>query len=149
MSALAQSVFVADLTVEGLLHAVELPEILKGGARVLMISNEHPEILERCLPGPGLEEKVREGIRLLRTAKAMRVTSVAGTALDVKLAGARVGGVWGYTAKPGTVAHWPGGLLPRLPARGERVGHARHGGGGREPHVQALRPRSDHAADRE
>ncbi len=115
VSALAQSVFVADLTVEGLLHAVELPEILKGGARVLMISNEHPEILERCLPGPGLEEKVREGIRLLRTAKAMRVTSVAGTALDVKLAGARVGGVWGYTAKPGTVAHWPGGLCLAFP----------------------------------
>jgi 2,5-dihydroxypyridine 5,6-dioxygenase len=86
---------VVDLTVEGLLHAAELPRILAGGARVLMISNEHPEILERCLPGAGLEEKVREGMRMLRGAKAMRVTSDAGTVLDVKLEGARVGGVWG------------------------------------------------------
>jgi 2,5-dihydroxypyridine 5,6-dioxygenase len=118
VSALAQSVLVVDLTVEGLLHAVELPEILKGGARVLMVSNEHPEILERCLPTPALEEKVREGMRLLRGAKTMRVSSDAGTALDVKLEGARVGGVWGYTAKPGTVAHWPGGICLAFPAAG-------------------------------
>ncbi len=116
VSALAQSVLVVDLTVEGLLHAAELPDILKGGARVLMISNEHPEILERCLPSPALEEKVRDGMRMLRDANAMRVTSRAGTALDVKLEGARVGGVWGYTAKPGTVAHWPGGLCLAFPA---------------------------------
>jgi 2,5-dihydroxypyridine 5,6-dioxygenase len=118
VGALAQSTIVVDLTVEGLLHAVELPEILKGGARVLMISNEHPEILERCLPSPALEEKVREGMRMLRGAKALRVTSAAGTALDVRLEGARVGGVWGYTAKPGTVAHWPGGLCLAFPAAG-------------------------------
>ena len=118
VGALAQTVFVVDLTVEGLLHAPELPDILKGGARVLMVSNEHPEILERCLPTPGIEEKVREGMRMLRGAKGMRVTSDAGTALDVKLEGARVGGVWGYTAKPGTVAHWPGGLCLAFPAAG-------------------------------
>ena len=34
--ALAACGFVADCTVEGLLHAPELPAILKGGARVLM-----------------------------------------------------------------------------------------------------------------
>ncbi|MCB1996184.1 MAG: peptidase M29, partial [Rhodoferax sp.] len=47
VQALAGSVFIADCTVEGLQHAPELPAILKGGARVLAISNEHPEILER------------------------------------------------------------------------------------------------------
>src|SRR5215470_538845 len=31
---------VADLTVEGLLHARELSEVLSGGARLMMISNE-------------------------------------------------------------------------------------------------------------
>ena len=116
VSAAAQSVLVVDLTVEGLLHSVELPEILKGGARVLMVSNEHPEILERCMPDPALEPKVREGMRMLKAAKRMRVTSPAGTDLDVALEGARVGGVWGYTAKPGTVAHWPGGLCLAFPA---------------------------------
>jgi 2,5-dihydroxypyridine 5,6-dioxygenase len=116
VSAAAQSVLVVDLTVEGLLHSVELPEILKGGARVLMVSNEHPEILERCMPDPALEPRVREGMRMLKAAKRMRVTSPAGTDLDVALDGARVGGVWGYTAKPGTVAHWPGGLCLAFPA---------------------------------
>jgi 2,5-dihydroxypyridine 5,6-dioxygenase len=116
--AAAQSALVVDLTVEGLLHAPELPEILNGGARVLMVSNEHPEILERCVPHPSLEGKVREGMRMLREAKMMGVSSDAGTALEVKLEGARVGGVWGYTTKPGTVAHWPGGLCLAFPAAG-------------------------------
>jgi 2,5-dihydroxypyridine 5,6-dioxygenase len=107
---------------EGLLHAAELPRILAGGARVLMVSNEHPEALERLLPDPALEPKVRAGMRLLRDAKQMRVTSPAGTDLSVALAGARVGGVWGYTAKPGTVAHWPGGLCLAFPAAGSVQG---------------------------
>jgi 2,5-dihydroxypyridine 5,6-dioxygenase len=116
VSALAQSVMVVDLTVEGLLHAVELPEILKGGARVLMVSNEHPEILERCLPDPALEGAVRDAMRRLKGAKRMTVASPAGTELDIALEGARIGGVWGYTAKPGTVAHWPGGICLAFPA---------------------------------
>ena len=118
VAALAQSGFVADCTVEGLLHAPELPEILKGGARVLMVSNEHPEALERLLPDPALEPKVKQGMRRLRAAKSMRVSSAAGTALEVKLADARVGGVWGYTERPGTIAHWPGGICLAFPAAG-------------------------------
>ena len=54
VKALASSNMVVDCTVEGLLHSRELPEILKGGARVLMISNEHPEVLERTRPPPEL-----------------------------------------------------------------------------------------------
>lgn len=118
VNALASSVLVVDLTVEGLLHAVELPKILAGGARVLMISNEHPEALERLVPDAALEPKVRAGMRMMKGAKAMRVTSPAGTDLTIKLEGARVGGVWGYTAKPGSVAHWPGGLCLAFPAAG-------------------------------
>ena len=116
VGALAASTFVADLTVEGLLHAPELPEILKDGARVLMVSNEHPEILERCMPDPALEPKVKAGMKRLRAAKLMHVTSLAGTDLKINLENARVGGVWGYTAKPGTIAHWPGGLCLAFPA---------------------------------
>jgi 2,5-dihydroxypyridine 5,6-dioxygenase len=116
INALASSVLVVDITVEGLLHAVELPKILAGGARVLMISNEHPEALERLVPDAALEPKVRAGMRIMKGAKAMRVTSSAGTDLTVKLEGARVGGVWGYTTKPGSVAHWPGGLCLAFPA---------------------------------
>jgi len=118
LAALKSSTFVVDLTVEGLLHAAELPEILAGGARVLMVSNEHPEILERTRPDPALEAKVRAGMRLLRSAHAMHVSSPAGTDLTVVLAGARVGGGWGATARPGTITHWPGGLCLAFPSRG-------------------------------
>ena len=92
IEALSASGFVADLTVEGLLHATELPQILSRGARVLMVSNEHPEVLERCRPDSALEPKVKAGMRRLRAAKAMHVTSPAGTDLSVSLVDARVGG---------------------------------------------------------
>ena len=117
LAALEASPFVADLTVEGLLHAAELAEILAAGTRVLMVSNEHPEILERTRPDPALEPKVRAGMRMLKSARSMRVTSVAGTDLNIALEGARVGGGWGFTSKPGTIAHWPGGLCLAFPAR--------------------------------
>ena len=118
LAALKASPFVVDLTVEGLLHALELPEILGAGARVLMVSNEHPEILERTRPDPALEPRVRAGMRLLKSAQTMRVTSAAGTDLTIALQGARVGGGWGATARPGTITHWPGGLCLAFPAKG-------------------------------
>src|SRR4051812_37501884 len=115
LAALSGSVFVADCTLEGLMHAAELPAILKGGARVLYISNEHPEALERLAPSSADEQKVRAGMRLLRGAKSMQVTSPAGSKLAIRIEGAQVGGVWGYTEKPGTLSHWPGGLCLAFP----------------------------------
>jgi len=118
LQALAASTFVADCTVEGLMHAPELPQILQGGARVLYISNEHPEVLERLAPCPVDEEKVRAAMRMLRAAKRLTVSSPAGTDLTINVASARVGGVWGYTEKPGTLSHWPGGLCLCFPPAG-------------------------------
>ena len=118
VAALAASRVVVDCTVEGLQHAVELPQILKGGARVQVISNEHPEILERTVPKAEDEATVREAMKRLKAAREMRVTSAAGTDLAVRLAGARVGGVWGFTSKPGSLTHWPAGLVLAFPAAG-------------------------------
>jgi len=118
VQALAGCVFVADCTVEGLQHAAELPAILRGGARVLAISNEHPEILERCLPRAEDEAPVRDAMRRLKTARRMHVSSAAGSDLQIDLQGARVGGVWGFTSKPGTLSHWPGGLVLAFPTAG-------------------------------
>ena len=116
VQALAGCTFFADCTVEGLMHAPELPAILAGGARGLYVSHEHPEILERCQPQPEDEAMVRDAMRRLKAAREMTVTSNAGTDLRISLAGARVGGVWGFSTRPGSFSHWPGGLVLAFPA---------------------------------
>jgi 2,5-dihydroxypyridine 5,6-dioxygenase len=118
VEALARCTLIVDCTVEGLQHAAELPRILAGGARVLVVSNEHPEILERCLPRVEDEAQARDAMRRLKATRRMTVASRAGTELTIDLAGARIGGVWGFTAKPGTLTHWPGGLVLAFPAAG-------------------------------
>ena len=115
VAALGQAGFVVDCTLEGLMHAPETPAILKAGARILVVSNEHPEALERFRPDPALEREVRAAQTMLRGAKHMRVTSAAGTDLAVDMAGAATVGVWGWTDRPGTLAHWPGGLVVSFP----------------------------------
>ena len=118
VSALAASTLVVDCTVEGLMHAPELPAILKGGARVIYVSNEHPEALARLVPDDSIEPLVKDHVKRLRAAKTMRVTSASGSDLAISLEGATCGGNWGYTAKPGTITHWPGGLALAFPAAG-------------------------------
>ena len=116
VSALAGATLVVDCTIEGLMHAPELPAILKGGARVVYVSNEHPEALARLVPGDELEPRVKEHVKRLRGARSMHVTSAAGTDLAIRLEGATCGGNWGYTTRPGTMTHWPGGLALAFPA---------------------------------
>ena len=118
VAALAASSFVADCTVEGLLHAPELGAILGGGARILMVSNEHPEILERLVPDPALKSRVQQGAAMLAEADEMRVTSAAGTDLTIDVSEAFAAASWGCTDGPGTIAHWPGGLCLCFPAAG-------------------------------
>jgi 2,5-dihydroxypyridine 5,6-dioxygenase len=111
VTALGQAGFVVDCTIEGLMHAAETPAILKAGARILVISNEHPEALERMAPDSELEARVRAAAKMLRGAKQMSVTSAAGTNLQIEMTGAATVGVWGWTDRPGTLAHWPGGIV--------------------------------------
>jgi 2,5-dihydroxypyridine 5,6-dioxygenase len=118
VAALGQTGFVVDCTVEGLMHAKETPAILKAGARILVVSNEHPEALERLAPDPALETQMRAAVKMLRGARRMRVTSAAGTDLAVDMAGAMTVGVWGWTDRPGTLAHWPGGVVVSFPKSG-------------------------------
>jgi 2,5-dihydroxypyridine 5,6-dioxygenase len=118
VAALGQAGFVVDCTVEGLMHAVETPAILKAGARILAIANEHPETLERLRPDLALEGEVRAAARMLRGSKRMRVSSAAGTDLTIAMEGAATVGVWGWTDRPGTLAHWPGGLVVSFPRAG-------------------------------
>ena len=107
---------------EGLLHAPELGAILAAGARILMVSNEHPEILERLVPDPALKARVDEGAAMLERATEMRVTSAAGTDLTIDVSDAPAAGSWGGTNGPGTIAHWPGGLCLCFPPAGTVTG---------------------------
>jgi 2,5-dihydroxypyridine 5,6-dioxygenase len=125
ITALAASSLVLDCTVEGLMHAPELPAILKGNGttapKVVYISNEHPEALHRLagtLADDALEQRVKAHTKHLRTAKLMQVQSDAGTDLRIQLEGAPSGGNWGYTARPGTMSHFPGGLVLAFPRAG-------------------------------
>ena len=119
IEALKRVEVVVDCTVEGLIHAPEWPEIEAAGlARLLVITNEHPEILERLEPTAALGAKVQRGIDLLRAARAMHVTSAHGTDLRVDLTGAPCGGTAGFGTTPGAVAHWPGGLCLAFPGQG-------------------------------
>ena len=118
VKALAASGMVVDCTVEGMLHAPELGDILKGGARLYMISNEHPDVLERTMPTPELRAKVLEAGALLAKARTMRVTSAAGTDLTIDVAGAPVRASGGIADEPGRVAYWPAGLCLCFPRAG-------------------------------
>lgn len=109
---------IVDCTVEGMIHSPEWPEIEEAGARLLVITNEHPEILERTEPTADLGPRVERGIEMLRAANEMRVTSTVGTDLTVDLKDAPCGGTPGFGTTPGAVAHWPGGLCLAFPGPG-------------------------------
>ncbi len=118
VAAMCAADVVIDATVEGLLHSPELGTVLSAGTRILMISNEHPEVFERMVHDPTLAARVDRGLAMLRQARIMRVTSAAGTDLTVDLAGAFCAGSAGVADTPGSIAHWPGGLVLAFPASG-------------------------------
>ena len=115
-SALCSADVIIDLTVEGLMHSAQTAKILVSGARIMTISNEHPEILSRLIPNDHLKSRARNDVANLKAATNMLVTSDAGTELNVDMRQARTIGVWGWTDRPGTLAHWPGGIVVSFPA---------------------------------
>lgn len=108
---------IVDCTVEGMIHSPEWPEVGAAGARILVVTNEHPEILERTEPFAELGPKVDLGVQMLTKARQMHVTSAAGTDLIVDLTDAPCGGTAGFGTTPGHVAHWPGGLCLAFPGK--------------------------------
>ncbi len=118
IASLAASRLVVDCTVEGLLHAPERGAIMAGGARVMMVSNEHPEVLERLQPDPAIVPVVRRAVARAKAASTMRVTSPAGTDLTVRLEGAPIRAAMGFTSEEAPVAYWPAGLVACFPLAG-------------------------------
>ena len=117
LATLATCDLIIDCTVEGMLHSKELQKILGAGGRILMISNEHPEVLERCMPDPALKPKVEKSLELLNLAKTMKVVSPAGTDLKVEIKNAPCRGGAGYLSPGDRVAYWPAGLALCFPVK--------------------------------
>ncbi len=115
IAALSMATMVADCTVEGVMHAPEMHAIRKDGARILYISNEHPEALERLAADPLMKERVMKGRALLLACKEMHVTSAAGSDLRVDMRDAIVGGNVGWVDEPGQLGSWPGGINSCFP----------------------------------
>ncbi|MBT4108845.1 MAG: peptidase M29, partial [Pelagibacterales bacterium] len=115
LPALSACDLVIDCTVEGMLHSKELQSIIKDGGRILMISNEHPEVLERCMPDETLRPNVNKSLKLLQQSKTMYVTSEAGTNLSVEIKGAPSRAGAGYLSPGEKVAYWPAGLALFFP----------------------------------
>jgi 2,5-dihydroxypyridine 5,6-dioxygenase len=116
IGALSSVPFVVDCTVEGMLHAKELGPILSSGTSILMVSLEHPEVYERMVHDPVMAERVTAAHELMTRSKTMRATSEAGTDITIELAGAFTAGSTGVISGPGSIAHWPGGLVLAFPA---------------------------------
>ncbi len=122
VAALCTADVVIDLTIEGLMHARQTAQILQSGARIMTISNEHPDILARMVPEAEMKDVVRDAVKHCRDATAMTVQSDAGTDLSVDMTGAATVGIWGFTDRPGTLAHWPAGLVVSFPKKGTTNG---------------------------
>lgn len=115
MASLGACSLVVDCTVEGLLHSKARQDLLGAGGRVLMISNEHPEVLERCRPDPTVHEQSLKALAMLDAASELRVTSAAGTDLTVDISGAPSRGGGGILGPDDKIAYWPAGLCLCFP----------------------------------
>ncbi len=118
VAALASCPFVADLTVEGCVHSPAALDVRRNGTRMLYISNDHPESLERTRTNAEMKARIQQGRALMQNAECMRVTSDAGTNLTVDLTGAMIGGNVGFVDQPGGWASWPGGIQSCFPRAG-------------------------------
>jgi 2,5-dihydroxypyridine 5,6-dioxygenase len=115
MTALGDCSLLVDCSVEGLLHSRARQTFLAAGGRLLMISNEHPEILERCLPDVALRARVDYSLKRLEAASTMQVRSRAGTNLTVDIDGAPCRAGAGFLTGNDKVAYWPAGLCLCFP----------------------------------
>ena len=115
LPALSACELVIDCTVEGMLHSKELQTIIKNGGKLLMISNEHPEVLERCMPDERLQPNITKSLELLANSQTMEVTSEAGTNLKVDILDAPCRAGAGYLTEKDKVAYWPAGLALFFP----------------------------------
>jgi 2,5-dihydroxypyridine 5,6-dioxygenase len=105
----------------GLLHSPEQTEILAGGTRMLMVV-EPPEVLARLMPEADDKRRVMAADARLHEARAMHVTSAAGTDLMMRLGRFGTLPEYGFADEPGHWDHWPSGFVSTWPDEGTAEG---------------------------
>lgn len=83
---------------------------LKADTRILRVT-EPEDVLFRLPPDPVVRNRAKAAEAMLDGARRLRVTSAAGTDLEVDIAGRKAFGLWGVADRPGTWDHWPMGLV--------------------------------------
>jgi 2,5-dihydroxypyridine 5,6-dioxygenase len=107
--------FVVDLVM--LLHSPEQVEILESGTRILMVI-EPPEVLERAASTGDFRKIVEAEAEKLKSAQILRITSDAGTDVEMRLGQYPVVTQYGFTDQPGRWDHWPSSFLYTWPNEG-------------------------------
>ncbi|QPM91172.1 2,5-dihydroxypyridine 5,6-dioxygenase [Pseudooceanicola algae] len=113
----------ADMIIDTmqLLFSPEQEEILKKGTRMLL-AVEPPETMMRMMPTPDFKARVRAANRFMEPARAMHVTSAAGTDFHCALGQYPVLMQYGLADEPGRWDHWPSCMIARWPDEGSSEG---------------------------
>lgn len=113
----------ADMVIDlmFLLFSPEQTEILQAGTRMLLVV-EPPDILARILPSLDDKRRVKAAEARLKRARAMHITSDAGTDLRVELGQYPILTEYGIADEPGRWDHWPSGFLATWPNEGSTAG---------------------------
>lgn len=119
LAALKASDLVLDLML--LLFSPEQDQILKGGTKILL-AVEPPEVLVRLIPAEEDRRAVIAAARMLEEARAMRVTSAAGTDIHFALGAYPLLKEYGFVDEPGRWDHWPSGFVATWPTDGSAEG---------------------------
>ncbi|CAB3772664.1 hypothetical protein GQ57_35850 [Burkholderia sp. MSh2] len=117
LAAAAECDFVIDLTQAGLIHSDIRTRIVGKGKRMLFVSPEPADVLERLMGTPAMQSEINKGADLLKVGKRMRITSAAGTDLTVDISGEAlpITRQWGFVNEPGRWDNWPSGFIACFP----------------------------------
>lgn len=106
---------VVDMTWEGLVHSQVRSAILRSGGRMIWV-REPADILQRMFPRPALRARCERALDLVRAGHRLRVTSAAGTELEVRLSQEMPAlAQYGYTDTQGRWDHFAGGFVAFYP----------------------------------
>jgi 2,5-dihydroxypyridine 5,6-dioxygenase len=121
LEAMKASGLIVDMSTVGWLYTNIHNEVLKSGARTLMV-REPEECLRRMLPCPEVRKRSLAGAAVMDKGKKVRVKSRAGTDLTFDKTGRKGQFQYGAADIPGRWDHWPSGQVATAPIEGSAEG---------------------------